>query len=159
MIRYPAKTVVMLRLGHRRQSKRVQPLQSRLEVGNRESPADPAEVTRTPVLSQRARSRERVVEELELNEILAPDQPRDRGGRVLAEVLDVGQPLTPDHVSTGRGKAEHVGVEPDGPRQIARAERQLRNLWRRPCLLPRHQTVPVAGRVALPGTRSMKNVV
>jgi hypothetical protein len=125
----PAQAVVHERLRQRRHAEPGEPLEGRLEVGHGDPEARPAEVVRGPV-RDRALRRRRVVEELELHEVLAADEPPEREGRVVAEPLDLAHALPPEHLPARLGEPERLGVELDRARDVGGAEGDLGELGR-----------------------------
>ena len=73
-----------------------------------------------------------MVEELELDEVLAADEPPERERRVVTEALDLGDALTPEHLPAGLGEPERLAVELHGARHVRGAESNLRELGRHP---------------------------
>ena len=108
-----------------------EPLEGGLEVGHGDPEARPAEVVRRPVRDGPL-GRRRVVEELELDEVLTADEPPEREGGVVAEPLDLGHALPPQHPASGLGEPECLGVELDGAREVGGAEGDLGELRRHP---------------------------
>ena len=108
----------------RRYAEAGEPLERGLEVGHGDPKVRPAEVVRRPVRDG-ALLRRRMVEELELNEVLAADEPPEREGRILAETLNVGDAWAPEHLAAGLGESERLAVELDGASYVGSAESDL----------------------------------
>ena len=124
-----AQAVVDERRRQRCHAEPCEPLEGRLEIGHGDPEARPAEVVRRPV-GHGALRRRRVVEELELDQILAADEPPQRERGVVAERLNLGDALPPEHLPAGLGEPERLGVELHGAREIRAAESNLRELRR-----------------------------
>jgi hypothetical protein len=75
-----------------------------------------------------------VVEELELHQVLPPDEPPEDEGCIVAEALHPGDPLTPKGPPTRVGEAEDLRVELHRAGNVCGAEGDLGESRRHPNL-------------------------
>ena len=120
-------TVHRHRRGQGRESGTVQPPYREVEVGHDHPEADPAEIARPPPGPPRTLNRARVVEQLQLDELLPTDQPPHHAagvvpGRELLHACRVGAPARP---APGVGETEDLDEGPEGAGQVSRAQRDL----------------------------------